>query len=130
MQEAKKGLIVQVLSNINELLLLRDVNVRLAFYKVKVRAHKTQSGFAKFSGTFTAKEFLPECMAGEARWQRLYEHSVLIPQQVQARIFCYDNLSSADDLFMQCGYVVTSLGGNEPKERVESVQMIMTEVTF
>ena len=69
-------------------------------------------------------------MTGEARRQRLDEHSVVIPQQVQARIFCYDDLSSSDDLFMQCGYVVASLGGDEPEERVEPVQMIMTEVTF
>src|SRR6266478_1745286 len=68
MQEAEKGSGVHVFSN--QALLLRNIEVGLTFYEVKVRAHIAQSRFAKISRTFAAEEFHPEGVAGKVRRQR------------------------------------------------------------
>ena len=127
MQETEKRLSVHALCN--QFLLLRNIEVGLRFYEVTVRAHIAQSCFAEISRTFAAEEFLPEGVAGEVRWQRLYEDPVVVPQQMEAWVFRDHNLSSSDDLFMQRRDMVTSRGRNEPEDRVESVQMVVTEVT-
>src|SRR6266478_949308 len=127
MQETEKILGVHALCN--QLLLLRNIEVGLRFYEVTVRAHVAQSRFAEISRTFAAEEFLPEGVAGEVGRQRLYEDPIVVPQQMEARVFCDHNRSSSDDLFMQRRDMVTFLGRNEPEDRVEGIQMIVTEVT-
>jgi hypothetical protein len=127
MQETEKGLGVHALCD--QLLLLCNIEVGLRFYEVTVRAQIAQSRSAVINRTFKAEEFLPEGVAGEVRRQRLYEDPVVVPQQMEARVFRDHNLSSSDDLIMQRRDIVTSRGRNEPEDRVESVQMVVTEVT-
>ena len=127
MQEMKEGLGVHTLCN--QLLLLRNIEVGLRFDEVTVRAHIAQSRFAEISRLLAAEEFLPDGVAGEVRRQRLYEDPVVVPQQMEARVFRDHNVSSFDDLIMQRRDVVTSPGRDEPEDGVEPVQIVVTEVT-
>ena len=128
MQETEKGLGVHALCD--QLLILCNIKVGLIFYEVTVRAQIAQSRFAEINRDriFIAEKFLPESVAGEVRRQRLYEDPVVIPQQMEARVFRDHDLSSFDDLFMQWRDMFTSR--SEPENRVEFVQIVVKEFTF